>query len=214
VKFLKNRFKFYPLHELCYHYPSNVTIDDIRDRLSSDKIVTSDLSLSSRNTLVTIDGLYMNPLHILACNPHSTLDVIVKVYQLFNTEQQKLLLSKKMRFLNDDTTYEYDPLQLYLKSRGLSCVSLLEALEVGMPWLLIKNWVLSQSAIRDLKNRNNIHEIQEVEEEGDNCEGRSSKEGKLYPFMIAARNDKCELETLYNLAMSAVEVLAMAATTS
>ena len=221
IRFLQNRFDQYPIHQYCYHYPDSGTFEDVRriilgrnepnlQALSPSSITSS--SSFTTNYYITKDGLYMNPLHVLASNPYASLDAIVRVFKLFNTKQQKHILSKKMQMLHNDETY--DPLQLYLKSRGMASVSLSQALNVpvGMPWLLIKKWILPQLVVDE--SSFGCEEGVDGDNSAKSTTDRSDNGKKIYPFMIAAKQKNCDLETVYNLAMCSVEVVSMWRNTS
>ena len=216
IRFLQNRFDQYPVHQYCYHYPDSGTIEDVRriilghNESSLQPLSPSSMTLSSSfttNYYITKDGLDMNPLHVLACNQYASLDVIVRVFNLFNTKQQKNILSKKMQMLQSDM--KYDPLQLYLKSRGMASMSLSQALNVpaGMPWLLIKKWILPQLVVDELNL--GCEESADNENTRKSTTSGSDDDKKIFPFMVAAKQKNCDLETVYNLAMCSVEVISM-----
>ncbi len=172
-------------------------MDEIREKIIYTQDESRQRSLSLRDLLTTNDGFDTNPLHVIACNPFSTIEAMIQVCKLFNSKQQRMILTKKMRTFNknnnvkDDETF--DPLQLYMKSRGISNLSLSQALTLGMPWLMIKHCIIPQLT---------------VDEVGNGCEDQCGII-RVYPFVIAAKQKNCSLETVYNLALSSVEVLVM-----
>ncbi len=214
IKFLQNRYRTYPIHDICYHFDSqSVGIDHIRDKITSHISTMTD-DASSFYNLITMDGLNMNPLHVLACNPSSTLENLGQVFQLLIPPYQKMILLKKMEVLQNDDDM-YDPLQLYLKSRCMTYLPLIDALQVGMPWVLIKTWVLSQPELESDIVSKRITITTEKTTATISCSADANDQtktsnGDLYPLMFAAKHSNCDLETVYNLALSSVEVLAMA----
>ncbi len=61
-RWLKLRFNNLPLHQLCYN--KDITINELADISVDDQL------------LKQVDRMNMTPLHVLSCNPNSTLEMI------------------------------------------------------------------------------------------------------------------------------------------
>ncbi len=61
-EWLKHRFNYLPLHQLCYEI--EITIDSLKDIAVDDPLHKS------------VDKMNMTPLHVLCCNPNTTLEII------------------------------------------------------------------------------------------------------------------------------------------
>ncbi len=170
---------------------------------------------------VSKDGFEMTPLHVLACNPNADMGAI-KVLIDALAPCHKVIESTKMKSINlhshgafgasrneqqqQQQFQSYSPLQLYLKSRGLSYVPLIKALKQGMPWSFIEELISMQQS--------SLEEIQKVDDgkgSGQDYTARSGADSTtstkgLYPFMISAAQRNCDFETTYHLALASVEV--------
>jgi hypothetical protein len=188
IAFLKNRYHELPLHEQCYNYPNgNTSLKQIKLSIIGHKDINS--GFVPKKIIKTNDGFGISPLHVLALNPNSNMKVMKNVLSSFHPAQQSILL-KEMNTLQNGVTFT--PLELYLQCKGLSQITLNDALKQGMPWMFIRElFELQKSSIVDVMTVNEIDET-----------------NGLYPFMIAGSQSNCDLETAYNLALSSTNILA------
>lgn len=191
TSFLKNRFINLPIHEECYNYRNESSLERIEEAISEHAGVSGTLT----ENVLTNDGFEMSPIHVLACNLNANIGTISTVLNLFRFYEKPLILKKMKTAIGSGESFS--PLQLYMKCRGITHMSLIEVVKQGMPWAFIKELIEMQSSISET-------EIADVADAGDN--EQHSTEG-LYPFMIAAMQQNCDLETTYNLARSNVHLL-------
>jgi hypothetical protein len=186
---LQSRFDNLLLHEICYD--PNVTLQRLKSFIQSKagNIHNNIYNNSNSNSNSTdnnmgeiTDLLDMTALHVLSCNPNVTPKLIETVVKAFPK-------STTMEATNNMT-----PLQLYLRSNGLSSfdpkqvrVPLNLALEKGMDWHIIENILAFQQASLE--------------------QGVQDETTGFYPFMKAATLSQCNLNVLLNLALYNMEEL-------
>eukprot|EP00551_Chaetoceros_affinis_P006574 CAMPEP_0203666354 /NCGR_PEP_ID=MMETSP0090-20130426/3400_1 /ASSEMBLY_ACC=CAM_ASM_001088 /TAXON_ID=426623 /ORGANISM="Chaetoceros affinis, Strain CCMP159" /LENGTH=731 /DNA_ID=CAMNT_0050530205 /DNA_START=203 /DNA_END=2398 /DNA_ORIENTATION=+ len=178
--------------------------------------------------IVTNDGFEMTPLHVLASNPNADmaaiqifLDALPPCHKIIESARMKTLhgmsvgiQSQQQQQLTQSQSQSqsvasYSPLQLYMKSRALSQISLIKALKQGLPWSFIEEITSERSSVDEILTAD---EGKESTEDWDgtsmdiDIDSASSTKG-LYPFMISASQRNCKFETTFKLALSSIELL-------
>ena len=174
------------------------------------------------------DGFEMTPLHVLACNPNADMGAM-KVFMDALPAAHKIIVSTKMKSMQGvrfgsgnkersepqhqhqhQELQSYSPLQLYLKTRGLTYIPLIKALKQGMPWLFIEEMLSMQTSVYDIHKvdggKGSSGSGSRNEHYSGGADDTVSTKG-LYPFMIAAVQKNCDLETTFRLALSSVDLI-------
>jgi len=176
--------------------------------------------------IVTNDGFEMTPLHVLASNPNADmaaiqifLDALPPCHKIIESARMKTLhgmsvgiqsqQQQQLTQSQSQSVASYSPLQLYMKSRALSQISLIKALKQGLPWSFIEEITSERSSVDEILTAD---EGKESTEDWDgtsmdiDIDSASSTKG-LYPFMISASQRNCKFETTFKLALSSIELL-------
>lgn len=185
---LKHRFDDLPLHQLCSK--KNITMDEIVNISANHPFLNS------------VDALNMTALHVLSCNPYSTLEMI------------RALASKYPEAAFVETKNSLFPLELYLLTKNIVQGSLNRFhIYIDYSW---------NQAIRDLMKKGSLYNIHDLLKtvlikydhnlwdiilsfQGTSIDIELSKyhqNTKFYPFMTAAISQTRPLDVVYTMAMS------------
>jgi hypothetical protein len=174
VTWLKHRFDNLSFHQACYN-----------SDLSTSNI--DNLFLSHPNHANSIDTLCMNALHVLACHPEATANLIRRFVEL------------DAEMISTETIHGKRPVDLYLACRGVDLteqqqgrhLSLFDSIRLGLSWNDIE-CVMVLEGVR-------------MSDTTTSPTGDDDSGGGLYPFMVAGIEEKCDLEVVYNLAMMNID---------
>jgi len=167
---LRNRYIDLPLHQACYC--AQVTEEKIQAIIEDN----------SSETVRATDELGMTALHVLACNPFVTPNMI------------RSLLEVSPDLATVENARGLSPTMMYLTCKcipyrdNLRRLTLKKALKRGLQWDTIEMiMALDKSSLLE--------------------QYREDKKTGLYPFMIAANLNQCELDTVYKLIRKNVHIL-------
>jgi len=179
----KNRFANFPLHQICSS--PHITIQDIHDIIQdlSNEYNTDDTHPSGTNTVSTTarpttDAWGLTPLHVLVCNCQATSDMI----ELILNHCSKIAY---MQTLNGKTASQ---LFKICKGEAPYHLNLCVALKLGMKWIDVQRIISCEQS----------YSLQQ---------GVRDEMSGFYPFMIAALNVMCDLDSVYNLALYNINLL-------
>jgi len=222
---LRQRFLNLPLHQICYD--SNVTFEQIVQFIQDQQDGNID------NVMSKVDALGMTALHVLACNPNATPEML-------NLVVDKCPITTTMKTMHDMTPIELyvqcnegRRLSLSLSSKATATsiavpsvdtsavattlfkntyennvLPLLLALKMGMKWKEMKDFILECNPLAIDGRGMKRHPIKDDDSGicGDDKRGCSDyDETALYPFMHAAIYG--DLESLYNLSLCGVDLI-------
>ena len=101
VIWLCQRFNNLPIHRACYHYGRNISLDNL------SALIRENRESLNRESLIAMDTMGMNPLHILCCNPHATAEAI------------QIIANVQPALLNQADMTGCTPLRLFMMRRSL-----------------------------------------------------------------------------------------------
>ena len=188
-EWLSRRFERLPLHRACYYYSWDENENDL-DHLSK-------LMEKNWKSLYDIDAMGMTALHILCCNLNVTEEVIL----LMKRQMIKSVISNTDDKFSDEKIGSIkSPLEMFLECRYLDIPSCEETDEQHST-LLMK--VLLQGI-----GANDLGCLFALEEDRLMRELVVADEDiNLLPFMYAASNHQCGLETAYLLASRRIDLI-------
>ena len=176
---LRQRFDGMPIHQACYEYQHDATIQEDIATNQLETIITANIA-----TLHSTDAMGMTALHVLCCNPNATAHAIKALKDAHPN-------AASMRNVKGLT-----PLMMLLECEGLACndfyvdeefVSLFRVLELGVEYGVLEKII----GASDVEVGNRLVLAFE----------RKDEESGLIPFMRAALLQQCTLDTVYRLAM-------------
>ena len=168
MQYLTHHYANLPIHEACYHYQNESSLEQI------EKVICEQAGEAGMLTenLISNDTYEMSPIHVLACNPNANMDTIGTVMNLFRCNEKPLLL-KKMKTIRKNELLS--PLQLYMECRGISHISLIDVLKKAIPWIMIEELIEMQQSVSETI----------IADEANTEDSEDNPTAGMYPFMIS-----------------------------